>query len=348
MKENFDTTVDGKRVALYTIRNLNGMRVDITNLGGKVVSIIVPDRDGKPTDVALGHDTIEDYIASEEQYFGAICGRYANRITRGRFEIDGTTYSLAINNGPNALHGGLRGFNAVVWEMVEHTDTLLKLSYVSPDGEEGYPGTLSVTVTYSVGEANELRIDYGATTSRPTVLNLTNHSYFNLSGEGDPSVHDHELVINARTYLPTDDTAIPYGAPAPVAGTPMDFNAPHTIGERIDEPVDQLVWARGYDHTFVIDKPLGSFDLCAICSSPKSGITLSVWSTEPGMQVYTGNWMSGNMRGKGSSRYPARSAVCFETQHFPDSPNHTEYPSTVLRPGEDFTSRTVYAFGIKS
>lgn len=346
-KERFKGTVDGKNVALYTLRN-HKMEVDVLNHGAKIVAIRVPDRDGNVVDVVLGHDSLEDYIHSEEQYFGAICGRYANRIAKGKFSIDGDEYTLLVNNGPNALHGGKKGFNDVVWTVKEHNDRKLVLSYVSADGEEGYPGELSVQVTYALcPESNNLLISYEATTTKPTVLNLTNHTYFNLSGEGDPSVHDHTLVINAKEYLPTDDTAIPYGPAEPVMGTAFDFQAPHLIGERIDSDVNQLTWARGYDHTYILDKPLGEVGVCAVCSSPKSGIEMTVKSDQPGMQLYTGNWMSGNMRGKGDSRYPARAAVCFETQHYPDSPNKPEYPTTVLRPGETFRSETSFGFGIK-
>lgn len=345
--KRFDTEVDGKQVHIYTLKNLNGMEVSLTNLGGKVVQLIVPDRDGNPVDVVLGHDSIADYLSSEEAYFGAICGRYANRIAKGTFSIDGHEYRLPINNGPNSLHGGVVGFNAVVWEVVKYNPRKLHLRYVSTDGEEGYPGTLTVDVIYTLEDENELKITYQATTDRPTVVNLTNHSYFNLSGEGDPSIHDHFLTIPAKAYLPTDDTAIPYGDPQEVTGTPFDFTTPHTIGERIDTDMDQLNWARGYDHTYVIDKPLGEMGLCAICHSPKTGISMAVYSTQPGMQVYTGNWMTGNMRGKGQSTYPARAAVCFETQHFPDSPNKPAYPTTLLRPGEEYRETTTFSFGIE-
>ena len=344
-KERFKGRVDGKEVALYTLSNANGIEIDILNLGAKIVAIRVPDREGKKVDIVLGHDRLQDYIESEEAYFGAICGRYANRITKGKFAIDGEEYSLLINNGPNALHGGKKGFNSVVWTVEQASASELVLSYISKDGEEGYPGELKVQVTYGLCPVtNNFVIAYEATTDKATVLNLTNHAYFNLSGEGDPSVHDHTLLINAKEYLPTDETAIPYGKPEAVAGTPFDFIEPRLIGERIDTDIDQLNWARGYDHTFILDKPLGEMGLCAVCSSPKSGIEMKIKTDQPGMQLYTGNWMSGNMRGKGDSRYPARSAVCFETQHYPDSPNKPEYPSTLLRPGETFRSQTIFSF----
>lgn len=345
--ERFKGIVDNKAVALYTLKSSAGMEVDILNHGAKIVAIRVPDKDGQLVDVVLGHDSLDDYRSSEEQYFGAICGRYANRIAKGQFELDGKTYSLAVNNGPNALHGGVKGFNDVVWDVESHNASELVLTYTSIDGEEGYPGTLRVRVTYGLCPvSNNFSIDYEATTDQPTVLNLTNHTYFNLSGEGDPSVHDHLLYINANEYLPTDNTSIPYGQPEPVANTPFDFTTSHRIGDKIDVETDQLVWARGYDHTYIIDKPIGEMGVCAVCSSPKTEIQLTVKSDQPGMQLYTGNWMSGNMRGKGDSRYPERSAVCFETQHYPDSPNQPDFPSTVLRPGEVFKSQTIFKFAI--
>ncbi len=343
----FEQELDGKPVHAYTLRNQSGMEVTITNYGGKVIQLLVPDRAGQLVDVVLGHDSLQDYVNSEEQYFGSLCGRYANRIARGHLEIDGVTYQLPINNGPNSLHGGIKGFNAVVWDVVSYNPRKLHLRYLSADGEEGYPGNLTVDVTYLLEDENELRIIYDATTDKATVLNLTNHSYFNLSGEGDASVHDHLLTLNATHYLPTDDTAIPYGEPAEVKGTPFDFTTPHEIGERIDTDIDQLTWARGYDHTFILDKPLGEMGLCATCYSPKTGISMTIHTTQPGVQVYTGNWMSGNMRGKGDSRYPARAAVCFETQHYPDSPHQPSYPTTVLRPGEKLTEVTTFAFGVE-
>lgn len=342
----FATQVEGKEVRLLSLCNSRGAEAHFINQGAKLVSLVVPSRDGF-VDVVIGHDSTEDYLKSEEAYFGAICGRYANRIAKGKFSLDGKEYSLAINNGPNALHGGLKGFNSVIWDIVEESENSLKLAYTSPDGEEGYPGELKVQVTYTLTDENELCIEYQATTSAPTVLSLTNHAYFNLSGDGDASVHDHSLEIAAEHYLPTDDTAIPYGEPAEVAGTPFDFRTSHLIGERIDTEIDQLVWARGYDHTFVLSKPLDKLGFAARCSSPKTGIVMEVFTDQPGVQLYTGNWMSGNMRGKHGHRYPARAALCLETQHYPDSPNRPEYPSTRLNPGEEYRSTTVFAFSVK-
>ena len=306
---------------------------------------MVPDRSGKLTDVVTGHNSLDEYLVSEEPYFGAICGRYGNRIAKGTFTLDGVVYDkLAINNGPNSLHGGLKGFNSVVWDLNQTDDQTVELKYTSVDGEEGFPGTLQTTVTYHLTNDNEVVIMYQAVTDKPTVLNLTNHSYFNLSGAGDPSVADHTLTINADYYLPTDDTAIPFGVPEKVEGTPMDFRTPYLVGARIDEPIDQLTWARGYDHTFILNKEQGELGFCARCSSPKTGIIMETYTTEPGVQLYTGNWMTGNFEGKNGQRYPARAALCLETQHYPDSPNHSEYPSTVLRPGEIFESKTIYKF----
>ena len=342
---SFSKHIDGKETQLCVLSNKKGAEVCITNYGAKIVSLMVPDRSGKLTDVVTGHQSIDDYLVSEEPYFGAICGRYGNRIAKGKFTLDGVTYNkLATNNGPNCLHGGIKGFNSVVWDICQIDDQTVELKYVSVDGEEGFPGTLKVTVTYHLTDDNKVEILYHAVTDKPTVLNLTNHSYFNLSGAGAPSIADHTLTIDADQYLPTDETSIPYGAPEKVEGTPMDFRTPHLVGERIDEKTDQLVWAKGYDHTYILNKKEGEFGFCARVESPKSGIVMEVFTTEPGVQLYTGNWMTGYLVGKHGQRYPARAALCLETQHFPDSPNKPEYPSTVLRPGDVFLSKTVFAF----
>ncbi len=340
----FDSMIDGRATRLYVLHNASGSEVCLTNYGAKIVSLMVPDRDGKLTDVVLGHNSIEEYLSSEEPYFGAICGRYANRIARGHFTLDGTNYSLAINNGPNSLHGGVKGFNAVVWNATQKDEQTLELIYTSRDGEEGYPGTLHVTVTYHLTDDNAVEISYLATTDKPTVLNLTNHSYFNLSGAGDPYIGDHLLEINADCYLPTDETAIPYGEKVPVEGTPMDFRTPHTVGERINDDFEQLHIGRGYDHTYILNKQGEELSFCARCSSPKTGIRMECFTTQPGVQLYTGNWMTGNFEGKLGRRYPMRAALCLETQHFPDSPNRPEYPSVVLRPREVFRHKTCYKF----
>ena len=341
----FEAILDGNKTHLYSLLSPRGAEVCITNYGAKIVSLVVPDRTGAGVDVVLGHPSIEDYLHSEEPYFGAICGRYANRIAHGRFELDGVVYDkLAINNGPNSLHGGLKGFNAVVWDVVEHDSEHIVLRYVSADGEEGFPGELTVTITYRLTADNAVEIDYHATTTRPTVLNLTNHSYFNLSGAGDPYIGDHSLMIDADTYLPTDETAIPYGAPAQVEGTPMDFRTPHAVGERINDDFEQLRFGRGYDHTYILNKACGELKLAARCSSPKTGIEMECYTTQPGVQLYTGNWMTGSFAAKGGKHYPMRAALCLETQHYPDTPNHPEYPSAVLRPGEVFAHKTIFKF----
>lgn len=345
---NFNRVVDGKDTTLCILRNEQGAEVAITNYGAKIVSIVVPDRDGNMVDVVTGHNSIDEYLTSEEPYFGAVCGRYGNRIAEGKFSIDGIAYDkLAINNGPNCLHGGVKGFNSVVWDVSQADNQIVRLEYTSPDGEEGFPGNLKISVGYCLSEDNKLYIIYNAETDKPTVLNITNHSYFNLSGAGDPSIGDHILTINADHYLPTDNTAIPYGPKEKVEGTPMDFRTPHEVGKRIDDDFEQLEFAKGYDHTYILNKTEeNAIAHCATCVSPKTGIAMEVFTTEPGVQLYTGNWMTGNLIGKNGQRYPARAALCLETQHFPDSPNKPEYPSTVLRPGETFSSSTIYAFTI--
>ena len=345
--EAFEKIVDGKQTGLYTLTNKSGCEVTITNYGAKIVSLMVPDKNGVFTDVVLGHPSIDEYLTSQEPYFGAVCGRTANRIAGGRFSLEGKEYPLAVNNGPNSLHGGIKGYNAVVWDVKQITPNSIELFYLSPDGEEGFPGNLSVTIIYSLAEDNSLEICYRATTDKTTILNLTNHSYFNLSGQGDASIGDHLLVLNADYYLPTDDTAIPYGEAAPVKGTPMDFAEPHAIGERIDDDSEQLVFGNGYDHTFILNKNReDEYAYAGICESPKTGIKMEIYTTEPGVQVYTGNWMTGNFAAKQGRHYPRRSAVCFETQHYPDSIHQPDYPSVILRPDEVFNSRTTYKFSV--
>jgi aldose 1-epimerase len=344
---DFQKSVDGKPVNLFILTNQNGLEMAVTNYGAKIVSLHVPDRDGNPVDVVLGHNNIDEYLASAEPYFGAVCGRVGNRIAKGSFTLDGKQYKLAVNNGPNHLHGGLKGFNAVVWKAVQTNPQTLELTYVSPDGEEGYPGTLSVKTVYTLTDDNTVQIDYTATTDKATILNLTNHSYFNLSGAGDPYIGDHLLNINADTYLPTDDTAIPYGNAEPVDGTPMDFRTPHTIGERINDDFEQLRFGKGYDHSYVLNKQGKELSFCAKAVSPKTGIAMDTFTTEPGVQLYTGNWMTGEFVAKYGKRYPMRAAFCLETQHFPDSINHPAYPPVVLRTGETFQSKTFYKFYIQ-
>lgn len=341
---NFETTIDNKNTFLYTLTNKNGSELTISNFGARIVSLMVPNDKGALIDIVTGHNSIQEYIDSEEPYFGAICGRTANRIAKGHFVLEDKEYTLAINNGPNSLHGGLKGFNSVVWDAKPVDNQTLKLTYLSPDGEEGFPGNLKVTVTYTLTDNNWVKIDYQATTDKTTLINLTNHAYFNLSGAGDPSIADHVLTIKADTYLPTDDTAIPYGKAADVKNTPMDFTQAHAIGDHIHDDFEQLIFARGYDHTYILNKESGEFGLALECYSPKTGIKMDVFTDQPGVQLYTGNWMTGNFEGKGGKRYPAQSAVCFETQHFPDSIHNPDYPSIILRPDEKFESKTIFKF----
>ena len=345
---NFQKVVDGKETSLCILTNKAGSEVTVLNYGAKIVSLMVKDKNGILTDVVTGHDSIDDYLTSEEPYFGAICGRYGNRIANGCFTIDGVSYDkLAINNGPNSLHGGIKGFNSVVWDMKRIDNQSVELKYSSADGEEGFPGKLDTTLTYRLTDDNEVVITYHAVTDKPTVLNLTNHSYFNLSGAGDPYIGDHLLTINADYYLPTDNTAIPYGPKEKVEGTPMDFRTPYEVGERINDDFEQLVFGKGYDHTYILNKEGNDLSFCAHCVSTKTGIIMDVFTTEPGVQLYTGNWMTGNLIGKSGQRYPMRAALCLETQHFPDSPNKPEYPTTILRPDEAFESQTIFKFSVE-
>lgn len=344
---SFEKNIDEKLTSLYVLTNKNGAELTISNYGARIVSLMVPNRDNELVDIVTGHNSIDEYLESEEPYFGAVCGRTANRIAKGKFSLDDKEYTLAINNGPNNLHGGIKGFNSVVWEARQIGNQTLRLKYLSVDGEEGFPGNLTAIVTYTLTDNNWVKIEYGATTDKPTLINLTNHAYFNLSGAGDTSIADHVLTIKAENYLPTDDTAIPYGAPATVKGTPMDFTTPQTIGSRIGENFDQLLWAKGYDHTYILDKGESAFDFALKCYSPKTGISMEVYTDQPGVQLYSGNWMTGNFEGKNGQRYPAQSAVCFETQHYPDSIHNPDYPTIVLRPGEKFESKTIFRFSVQ-
>ena len=343
-KKDFQKTVDGKKVDLFFLNNKNGLEISILNYGGKIVSLYVPDKNGTFVDVVLGKSNIDDYLNEQEPYFGAICGRTANRIANGRFFLEGCEYRLAVNNGPNNLHGGIKGFNSVVWDARQPDEKTLELTYLSKDGEEGFPGNLQVVVCYHLTEENALEISYKATTDKTTLVNLTNHSYFNLSGEGDPYMGDHLLQINADYYLPTNDVAIPLGLPEEVEDTAFDFRALHTIGERIENKSTQLIYGNGYDHNFNLNRSGEGLCFCAKAISPQTGIVMEVYTTEPGVQLYTGNYLEGNFTGKNGHTYPKRSAFCLETQHFPDSIHHPDFPTTVLKPNEVFESKTLFKF----
>ncbi len=348
-KESFGKTADGTPVDLYTLTNSHRMQATITNYGGILVTLRTPDRDGKLADVVLGYDTLKEYIA-DNPYFGALVGRYGNRIARGRFTLDGKQYTLAKNNDENHLHGGLQGFDKVVWKakaILGDKGPGLVLNYLSKDGEEGYPGNLSVTVTYILTENNELRIRYQATTDKPTVVNLTHHSYFNLAGAGSGDVLGHELSIDAERFTPVDKGLIPTGELRPVKGTPMDFTGPHAIGARIDGKDEQLQFGLGYDHNWVLNDRRGAPALAARVYEPTSGRVMEILTTEPGLQFYSGNFLDGSNVGKAAKAYQHRWGFCLETQHFPDSPNQPQFPSTELRPGQQYDTTTVYRFSAK-
>jgi aldose 1-epimerase len=339
---SFGSTKDGEAVQLFTLKNKKGAVAKITNYGGIVTELHVPDKNGKMGDVVLGFKDLDGYLAGHP-YFGALIGRYGNRIANGKFTLDGKEYTLAVNNPPNALHGGIKGFDKVVWTAEPMGGNKLKLNYVSKDGEEGYPGTLNATVVYTLTDDDELKLDYTATTDKPTVVNLTNHSYFNLAGENAGTIHDHWIMINADRYTPVDATLIPTGELAKVEGTPFDFRKPHAIGERIEQTGGKPV---GYDHNFVLNRPDGDKRsmLAARVKEPTSGRVMEVWTTEPGVQFYTGNFLDEKQIGKQGRPYAFRNGLCLETQHFPDSPNKPKFPSTVLRPGETYKTSTIYKF----
>ncbi|MYB52613.1 MAG: galactose mutarotase [Acidobacteriia bacterium] len=339
--------IDGQPVTLFTLTNASGANVGIIEYGGIVVSLNVPDRDGNLGDVVLGFDTLDAYVA-DTPYFGAITGRYANRIAGGKFEIDGTAYELPVNNGPNSLHGGIKGFDKVIWKgtPTESGDGV-SFAYVSQDGEEGYPGTLESSVTYTWTDSNELQIDYEASTDKATVVNLTNHSYFNLKDGGASSILDHVLIINASNYTPVDATSIPLGEIASLDGSPLDFREATAIGARIEEEDEQLGFGAGYDHNYVIDRDADGLALAATVSEPETGRVMDVLTAEPGIQFYSGNFLDGHHIGKGGVGYQLRSGLCLETQHYPDSPNQPDFPSTVLRPGETYKTSTVYKFYVR-
>lgn len=343
----FGETKDGIAVNLYTLSNNKGAEVGICNYGGLVIFLKVPDRHGRVGDVVLGYDTLADYL-KDSPYFGALIGRYGNRIAKGKFTLEGKEYTLAVNNGPNALHGGLKGFDKVVWEprlLASLQGPSLELRYTSKDGEEGYPGNLSVKAVYTLTEDNALKIEYTATTDKPTVVNLTHHSYFNLAGGGD--ILSHQVTIPADKFTPVDNTLIPTGELRPVDGTAFDFRKATTIGARIGHDDEQLKFGNGYDHNWVINKPMGQLGLMARVSEPGSGRVMEVWSTEPGLQFYSGNFLDGTLKGKGGWVYHFRNGFCMEPQHYPDSPNKSEFPSVVLMPGQVYKNTIIYRFSVQ-
>lgn len=348
----FDTTPDGEAVSLVTLVNVHGMEVRAMSYGGIILSLKVPDRDGTLGDVALGYDHLAGYLA-ETPYFGAIIGRYGNRIGGARFDLDGESYVLEANNGPNHLHGGLAGFDKVVWdaEPFENEEGVgVVFSRTSPDGEEGYPGNLSAEVTYTLTDGNELIFDYLATTDAATPVNLTQHTYFNLAGHGGGDVLGHRLTIDASRYTPVDGGLIPTGEMAPVEGTPFDFRSPHLVGERIGVDHPQITFGGGYDHNWVLDREgvaEGALAPAVRVEEPASGRIMEVFTTEPGLQFYSGNFLDGSITGKDGAVYRFRNGFCLETQHYPDSPNQASFPSTILRPGEEYRSRTVYRFSVE-
>ncbi|MCS7337303.1 MAG: galactose mutarotase [Verrucomicrobiae bacterium] len=346
-KQPFGRTRDGTPVDLYVLRNSKGMEAGICNYGGIVVWLKVPDKYGQLGDVVLGYDHLDGYLTNNP-YFGCLIGRYGNRIANGRFVLDGVTYQLATNDGPNHLHGGLKGFDKVVWTAKTYLTPdgpALELQYLSADGEEGYPGNLSVKAVYTVTEDNALRLDFTATTDKPTICNLTHHSYFNLAGKGD--ILNHVVTMPANRFTPVDATLIPTGELRPVDGTPFDFRKPTPIGARINQPDEQLKFGKGYDHNWVYDKRPGQLTLLARVHEPTTGRVMEVWSTEPGLQFYTGNFLDGSIKGKGGWVYQFRHGFCMEPQHYPDSPNKPHFPSTVLRPGQVYRNTIIYKFSVK-
>jgi aldose 1-epimerase len=348
-KQAFGNTADGTPVDLYTLTNVHGLETKITNYGGIVVSLMVPDRQGKLEDVVLGYETLQEYLENNP-YFGAIIGRYGNRIAKGKFTLNGVEYTLAQNDGENHLHGGIKGFDKVVWnakELPDENNPGLEFTYVSPDDEEGYPGTLSITVTYTLTQDNALKIDYSATTDKDTVVNLTNHSYFNLAGAGEGDILGHELMLHADKFTPIDNTLIPTGELRSVKGTPMDFTQLTAIGAGMNEAYEQIQLGGGYDHNWVLNEHGESPILAARVYEPASGRMMDVSTTEPSIQFYTGNFLDGTNIGKSGKVYQRRYGFCLETQHFPDSPNKPDFPSTVLRPGETYTTTTIYKFSAK-
>jgi aldose 1-epimerase len=348
-KEPFGKTEAGEPVDLYTLTNKGGMDATITNFGGIVVSLKAPDRNGQMEDVVLGYDKLDGYLTNKA-FLGALIGRYGNRIAHGQFKLGGTTYNVPKNDGENSLHGGTTGFNKRLWTAKDVSGPhgqALQLTYLSKDGEEGYPGKLSVKVVYTLTDQNELQIDYSATTDKETVVNLTNHSYFNLAGQGNGDILEHQLTLRADRFTPVDATLIPTGELRPVNGTPFDFSKPTAIGSRINQDDEQLKFGKGYDHNWVLSGGKGGVTLAAQAYDPKSGRVLEVLTDQPGIQFYSGNFLDGSITGKGGKVYNHRYAFCLETQHFPDSPNHPSFPSTTLKPGQRYHTITIFKFSKK-
>jgi aldose 1-epimerase len=341
-EQQFKGTYKGKNVSLYTLKNSKGVIAQITNFGAKIVSIYVPDRNGKFADVLQGYETFDEWITGFP-FFGAICGRYANRIANGKFSIDGVEYHLPINNGPNCLHGGPDGFNEQVFDVQSSSQNSVTLRYLSKDGEAGFPGNFDFTVHYTLTDSNELVLNYHGKTDKTTHVNICSHGFFNLAGCDHNDITGQTLMINSKQYTPVNQVQIPTGEIASVVNTPMDFTSPHVIGERIDEPTDQLKYGGGYDHNWILDKPLNELGLAAIYADPTSGRKMEVYTTQPGLQVYTSNWHE-NLAGKHGAIYSRRSAICLEAQHYPDSPNQDHFPSTLLRPGDIYEHSCIYKF----
>ncbi len=347
--KDFQKEIDGKKTDLYFLRNNQGNEVAITNYGGALVAIMVPDRNGKIANIIQGHDTIDGVIESPEPFLSTLVGRYGNRICKGKFSLNGKEYNLSINNGPNHLHGGPTGFHARVWDAKQINEHSLALQYVSMDGEEGFPGTLTMSVMYTFTNDNELIIDYEGTTDQTTIVNMTSHGFFSLAGIADPtpSAMNTICTINADYYIPIDETSIPTGEIRSVKGTPFDFTTPHVVGERIDADDEQTKNGAGYDHCFVLNKKQpGELSFAARIVEPESGRSMDVFTTEPGIQFYADNWGNG-LKGQYGATFPRRSALCFEAQHFPDSPNRPFFPSVVLEPGEIYRQKTIYKFGVE-
>jgi len=347
-RADFGKTRDGVAVSVYTLTNKNGLTARITNYGGRVVSLMTPDRNGKMADVVLGFDSLDGYLQNPGPFFGALIGRYGNRIGHARFTLDGRVYQVDRNDGENSLHGGARGFDKRVWTPLELSDGGLELTYLSADGEEGYPGKLRATVTYRLTDANELRVDYAASTDKDTVINLTNHSYFNLKGAGTGDILDHRVMLNADRFTPVDAGLIPTGELRAVAGSPFDFRSATAIGARIEANDEQIKIGKGYDHNWMLNRGGDGLELAARVEEPSTGRILEARTTQPGVQFYTGNFLDGTIKGKGGKVYGRRSGFCLETQHFPDSPNKPGFPTTELKPGQKYQSTTVFRFAVAS